>query len=82
MKTLWDWFLGLFIDEYIVTIYFPGDVIEDDEGVKRMSFNPKEYCCRRVKVLSEREFKLFTTDGRRVHVKTVEPVGFDIIKIR
>jgi hypothetical protein len=81
-KKLWDKIVAFFIDEFEVTIYFPGEVVELEDGQKKMTYNPKSYTCRRVKILSEREFRLFKTDGQVVLIKTVEPVGFDIVKTK
>jgi hypothetical protein len=82
LSKLWNWIVSLFIDEYEVTIYFPDNLVELEDGSRKMTYNPKSYTCKRVKILSEREFKLFKTDGQVVQVKTVEPVGFDIIKTK
>ena len=82
MKRLWNWFAGLFIDEFEVTIYFPGDVIVLEDGSSRLNYNPKRYTCRRVKILSDREFRLYKTDGQIVRIKTVDPVGFDVTKTK
>ena len=82
MKRFWNWLAGLFIDEFEVTIYFPGDVIELEDGSNRLSYNPKQYTCRRVKIISDTEFRLYKTDGQVVRIKTVEPVGFDITKVK
>lgn len=77
-----NWLVGIFIDEFEVTIYFPGEVVELEDGTKRETYNPKHYTCRRVKILSDTEFRLYKTDGQVVRVKTVEPVGFDITKTK
>jgi hypothetical protein len=82
LKRLWNWIVGLFIDEFEVTIYFPGEMIELDDGTKKATYNPKHYTCRRVKIISETEFRLYKTDGQLVRIKTVEPVGFDVTKTR
>jgi hypothetical protein len=82
MKRFWNWLVGIFIDEFEVTIYFPGDVLELEDGTKNISYNPKQFTCRRVKILSDTEFRLFKTDGQVVRIKTVEPVGFDITKTK
>ena len=82
IKRIINWLVGIFIDEFEVTIYFPGEVIELDDGTKRETYNPKHYTCRRVKILSDTEFRLYKTDGQVVRVKTVEPVGFDITKTK
>ncbi len=82
MKRIWNWLVGIFIDEFEVTIYFPGDVVVLEDGSSRLNYNPKQYTCRRVKIISDTEFRLFKTDGQVVRVKTVEPVGFDITKTK
>ena len=82
LKRLWNWIVGLFIDEFEVTIYFPGEIEELEDGTKKEKYNPKNYTCRRVKIVSETEFRLYKTDGQLVRIKTVYPVGFDITKTR
>ena len=82
IKRIINWLVGIFIDEFEVTIYFPGEVVELEDGTKRETYNPKHYTCRRVKILSDTEFRLYKTDGQVVRVKTVEPVGFDITKTK
>ena len=81
-KKLWNKIVGIFVDEFAVTIYFPGEVTTHPDGKKEQTFNPKSYNCKRVKILSNTEFKLFLTNGQVVNIKTVEPVGFDIVKIK
>ena len=81
-KKLWNKIVALFVDEFVVTIYFPGDVVELQDGSKKTTYNPKTYSCKRVKLLSETQFRLFLTNGQVVNIKTVEPVGFDIVKIK
>lgn len=81
-KKLWNKIVSYFIDEYEVTIYFPGGVIELPDGNKKITHNPKQYTCRRVKLLNETQFRLFLTNGQVVNIKTVEPVGFDIVKTK
>lgn len=82
IKRIINWLVGIFIDEFEVTIYFPGEVTELDDGTKKETYNPKHYTCRRVKIISDTEFRLYKTDGQVVRVKTVEPVGFDITKTK
>ena len=82
IKRIINWLVGIFIDEFEVTIYFPGEVVELEDGTKKETYNPKHYTCRRVKIISDTEFRLYKTDGQVVRVKTVEPVGFDITKTK
>ena len=79
---IWNWFLGWFIDEYEVTIYFPANKILREDGSETIKYNPKSYTCRKVNVRSQTDFRLYTVDGNRVHIKTVDPVGYDIIRTR
>ena len=81
-KKVWNKILSIFIDEYDVTIYFPGEVTVHPDGKKDQTFNPKQYNCKRVKIVSETQFRLFLTNGQIVNIKTVEPVGFDVTKIK
>ena len=79
---IWNWFLGWFIDEYEVTIYFPASKILREDGSETIKYNPKSYTCRKVNVKSQTDFRLYTVDGNRVHIKTVDPVGYDIIRTK
>ena len=82
LKKIWNKIVSLFVDEYEVTIYFPGEVVELPDGKKKVSANPKSYTCKRVKLLNETQFRLFLTNGQVVNIKTVEPVGFDVVKTK
>lgn len=79
---IWNWFLGWFIDEYEVTIYFPASKILREDGSETIEYNPKSYTCRKVNVRSQTDFRLYTVDGNRVHIKTVDPVGYDIVRTK
>ena len=81
-KRIWDKIVSIFIDEYEVTIYFPGETIQLPDGKTCLTANPKTYTCKRVKTINETQFRLFLTNGQVVNIKTVEPVGFDIIKTK
>jgi hypothetical protein len=79
---LWNWFLGWFIDEYEVTIYFPASKIVREDGSETVRYNPKSYTCKKVNVRSQTDFRLYTVEGNHVHIKTVDPVGYDVIKTK
>jgi len=69
-------------DEWEVTIYFPGEVIEKPDGSKVATGNPKTYVCSKLIKVTETHFKFVTTDKRLVEIKTVSPVGHDVVKIK
>jgi len=69
-------------DEFEVTIYFAGEVIEKPDGSKVATGAPKTYVCSKLIKVTETHFKLMTTDKRLVEIKTVAPVGYDVVKIK
>ena len=82
IKRFWNWILSFFIDEYEVTIYFPGEVAEKPDGTKVSTFNPKTYTCKKLHKISEKHFKFVTIDETPVEIKTVSPVGYDVVKTK
>ena len=81
-KKLIDRIVAWFIDEFEVTIYFPASKVKNEDGSETVHFNPKEYLCRKVNVRDQTDFRLLTVDGNSVHIKTVDPVGYDIVKTK
>jgi hypothetical protein len=81
-QRIWDWILAWFIDEFEVTIYFPANKVKNEDGSETIHFNPKNYLCRKVNVRDQTDFRLLTVEGNHVHIKTVDPVGYDIIKTK
>ena len=77
-----NWFVALVIDEYEITIYFPGNTTEKEDGTKVTEYNPKSFTCRKYKIKAENHFSLHTVDKRHVEIKTIDPVGYDIIKTK
>ena len=82
LKRFWSWILSLFIDEYEVTIYFPGETEQKPDGTKVSTFNPKMYTCKKLQKITAKHFKFVTVDKIPVEIKTVNPVGFDVRKIK
>ena len=77
-----NWFVALVIDEYEITIYFPGNTTEKEDGTKVTEYNPKKFTCRKYKIKAENHFSLHTVDRKHVEIKTIDPVGYDIIKTK
>jgi len=77
-----NWVITLFIDEYELTIYFPDQIVEQPDGSKKMGFNPKTYTVRKLKKVTNQHFKFVTKDKNPVEIKTVDPVGYDIVKTK
>ena len=69
-------------DEFEVTIYFAGEVIEKPDGSKVATGNPKTYVCSKLIKVTETHFKFITTDKRLVEISTVAPVSYDVVKIK
>ncbi len=47
-----------------------------------MGFNPKTYTVRKLKKVTNQHFKFVTIDKNPVEIKTVDPVGYDIVKTK
>jgi len=77
-----NWIVVFFIDEYELTIYFPDQVVVQPDGSKKMGFNPKTYTVRKLNKITNSHFKFVTVDKNSVEIKTVDPVGYDIIKTK
>ena len=68
-------------DEWEVTIYFQAQSFEKEGGIVTTA-QPKTYVCKKLVKVSETHFKLATTDGKLVEIKTVSPVGYDVVKTK
>jgi len=81
---IWEWIKSLFIDRYEITIYFPGPIEERQDGSKLFSANPKTFKCKRKPLVSKDKcvFRFTTLEKKVYKVETVEPVGFDIVKVK
>ena len=77
-----NWIEAILIDEYELTIYFPNEAIELPDGSKKVGFNPKTYTVRKLNKVSDQHFKFVTVDKNPVEIKTVSPVGYDIVKTK
>ena len=82
LTAFWNWILSFFMEEYEVTIYFPGEIVENPDGSKVSTFNPKTYTCKKLQKISEKHFKFVTVDKTPVEIKTVNPVGYDVVKTK
>jgi len=68
-------------DEWEVTIYFESQTFEKEGGTVKTK-NPRTYVCKKLVRVSETHFKLLTTDGKLVEIKTVSPVGYEVVKTK
>ncbi len=59
-----------------------GEVAEKTDGTKVSTFNPKTYTCKKLQTISEKHFKFVTIDETPVEIKTVSPVGYDVVKTK
>lgn len=83
---IWDKIVAKFDawlhDEFEVTIYFAGEVIEKPDGSKVATGNPKTYVCSKLIKVTGTHFKFITTDKKLVEISTVAPVSYDVVKIK
>ena len=79
MKGFWYWILSLFRKEYEVTVYFDGDTVTNIDGSKITNRAPKTYVCKSIQKMSPKHIKLILQDDSLVEIKTITPVGHDIV---
>jgi len=81
---IWEWLKSLFVDRYEITIYFPGPVTEMPDGSKVHGGNPKTFICKKKPYVAkgECEFRFTTTEKKVYKIKTLAPVGYDIVKVK
>lgn len=82
MKKFWYWILSLIYREYEVTVWFDGNVVIDSNGNKLTNLVSKTYNVKKIVKLSAKHIVLIDHDDNRIEVKTVTPVGYNIIEKR
>lgn len=79
-KTIKDWFISLFKEEYELEIFFPGDAQTAPDGTKIEKLSPKLYTAKSIKKITPTHFIFTDTNGIPVEIKTVNPVGYNLKK--
>lgn len=82
MKRLWDWVLSLFVDEYVVDIYFTSESLETDKGLKTTAVTKKTYHFKSIKWKTQKHLVGVDLDGHRVEIKSTEPFSYTITKVK
>lgn len=80
MSNIWPWILSLFVKRYEVTVWFEGDTVLESDGTRSTNRKPKTYHCKKVVKLSPKHIKLIDINDNKIEIKTVCPVGYDIIE--
>jgi hypothetical protein len=76
-----NWWLTLIKEEFELTVYFLGKIVEDDNGNKEITTDPQTYRCKAIKKLTQTHMIFIDLDGRKHEVKVVNPVGYELTKI-
>ena len=76
-----NWWLTLIKEEFELTVYFLGKIVEDDNGNKEITTDPPTYRCKAIKKLTQTHMIFIDLDGRKHEVKVVNPVGYELTKI-
>jgi len=76
-----NWWLTLIKEEFELTVYFLGKIVEDNDGNKEITTDPKTYRCKAIKKLTQTHMIFIDLDGRKHEVKVVNPVGYELTKI-
>lgn len=81
MKWLWNKILLWFLEEYELTVYFPGKTDVMPDGSRIESVSPKTYKAKKIVKLKQTHIIFVDLDNQRHEIKVVNPVGYDLKKI-
>ena len=76
-----EWWLGLWKDEFELTIFFPGGVTTAPDGTKIESASTKTFYVSKIIKISPKHFVFIDTEKRKHVIKTTAEVGYNLIKI-
>ena len=76
-----EWWLRFWLEEYELTVFFPGKTTIMPDGARITEGAPKTWRVAKIKKLSPKNIVFIDTDKRKHEIKTVEPVGYNLTKI-
>jgi len=68
-------------DEWELTIFFPGETVEQPDGTKVSKENPQTFKVKKIKKISETHFVFIDTEGCKNTFKLLQPVGYHLKKV-
>lgn len=81
-QKLVEWWHSLWREEYILTIYFPGETttLADGSTVEKPA-SQKEFVAKKLLKKGPKQFKWIDTDDREHELTFLKPVVFHVIKV-
>jgi len=76
-----EWWLKFWLEEFELTIFFPGKTTILADGSRVTEGAPKTWRVRNIKKLSPKHIVFIDIDKRKHEIKTTEPVGYNLTKI-
>jgi len=76
-----NWWLTLIKEEWELTIFHVGESQILSDGSRVEQFKPKVYRVKALTKISPTHFKFVNVDGQKHEIKTVTPVGYNLVKI-
>ena len=70
-----------FLEEYELTVYFPGKTTIMPDGSRVETSDPKTYHCKKIVKLKQNHIIFVDMEKRKHEIKVVNPVGYDLKKI-
>lgn len=81
-KRLWEWFIGLFVNEYELIIWFHNETDISQEGLKTVRRTRREFLLKSISKSNSKHIKGTDAFGKPFEIKTVEPFDYQIRKLR
>lgn len=81
-KRLWEWFVGLFVNEYELIVWFHNETDISEEGLKTIRRTKREFLLKSISKSTNKHVKGTDAFGKPFEIKTVEPFDYQIRKLR
>jgi len=81
MTKLKHWWLKLIKEEWELTIFHTGDTKVLPDGSRLETSSPKTYRVKKLTKITPTHFKFTDTQGQKHEIKTVAPVGYNLVKV-
>lgn len=81
-KRLWEWFIGFFVNEYELVVWFHNETDISVDGLKTVRRTKKEFLLKSISKKQPTHIKGTDAFGKEFEIKTVEPFDYQIRKLR
>lgn len=82
MKKLWNWIVSLFVEEYVLTVWFHAETTVSSDGMKTITRSQKTFTLSGISKKTPTHIIGKDQDGMPFEIRTVEPFDYTIRKVK